>query len=73
MFPSLFPNNGLVILLRRSLLRFQNQPVIRAGDDLRFSFKNFLELQLRSASLVVLRDGVFGDVCHVRIVKVTDR
>lgn len=70
--PYLLPNNSFIILRIGTIGSGKGETVISPSNHLRFTVDNFLELQLRSTSPVILSDGEIGDFGDMRIVDVID-
>ena len=70
--PWLIPCNSFIILRNGTFAGGKGELVISPCNQLRFTLNDLLELQLRSASLVVLGDCKIGDFGNARIVDVID-
>ncbi|GAY57612.1 hypothetical protein CUMW_180770 [Citrus unshiu] len=69
----ILPNDSLILVRRRSVLRSHDKPVIRAGNHLRLAFLHALELQLHLRLFVILHHRELPDLYHVRIIRVLYR
>ena len=72
MEPRLLPDDGFVTGRGGSILGFEDETVVGAGNDLSLALDDLDKGELGPRTLVVLAQRVVGDLRHVAVVYVLD-
>ena len=72
MEPRLLPDDGFVTGRGGSILGFEDETVVGAGNDLSLALDDLDKGELGPRTLVVLAQRVVGDLRHVAVVHVLD-